>query len=97
MQSLKDLFERLETQRGLGVTYIPDSRTPEEFRLNQRQEKLIKAEQKQTQMKEAAEVLTKIHSKLDTKVKSERTFYRELMGLAHFHKVRNNLLKIVKI
>eukprot|EP00210_Caulerpa_lentillifera_P001340 g1289.t1 len=88
LQSLKDLFGKLETQQGLGVTYIPDTRSSDEFQLSQRHEKLIKAEEKRLQMKQASDVLSKIHTKLIVQTQNERTFYRELMGLAHYHKVR---------
>lgn len=84
---LHGLINQLESQEVLGVTFIPDMRSADDFHFQRNRQKLIKAEEKRKQMHEAASILQDIHTSLESRVRKERTFYRELVGLARFHDV----------
>ena len=84
---LHGLIQQLESQTTLGVTYVPDMRSADDFHFQRNKQKLVKAEEKRSQMEEAARVLQDIHDSLESQMQKERTFYRELIGLSYFHSV----------
>lgn len=87
MTLLRSLFQRLESQTTLGVTYVPDLRSADDFHIQRYAELVIKAGEKRKHLQEAASVLKEIGTALERYVKKERTFYRELIGLSRFHSV----------
>ena len=85
---LHGLLNQLESQSTLVVTFVPDKGSADDFLFQRNKQKLIKADEKRRQMEEAAEILRGIHASLEAQVKTERTFYRELIGLSRFHSVQ---------